>query len=80
MISAGTFTYRDAFDEHCFVQLPLLALSHFRAGADRRGLMKWTTFEQAAWETLDREELLPPVAYALDGFYDGRELTGITEG
>lgn len=79
MISAGTFTYRDAFEQHCFVQLPLLTHDQFRKGAEQRGLMLWTTFEAAAWETLDREYLLPPIAYALDGFFDGYELTGIEQ-
>lgn len=77
---ASSFTYRDAFDEHCFVQVPLLTLDAFRRGAEKRGLMQWTTFERAAWETLDREDLLPPVAYALDGHFHGFELTGIREG
>jgi hypothetical protein len=79
VISAGTFTYREAFEEHCFVQLPLLRLDGFLKGADRRGLMRWTQFDPAAWETLDREELLPPVAYALHGLFDGVELTAIEQ-
>lgn len=79
VISAGSFTYRDAFEEHCFVQMPLLTLDSFRRGAEARGLMQWTMFDAAAWEALDVEALLAPVAYALDGHYSGFELTGVEE-
>ena len=68
---AGAFNYSRAVREWAFVQSPLLSLAEFRKAAAARGLMAGgSPFDTSAWETLDREGLLPPVAYALHGFWD----------
>lgn len=67
----GAFNYSRAVREWAFVQSPLMSLADFRKAAAARGLMAGgSPFDTSAWETLDREGLLPPVAYALDGFWD----------
>jgi hypothetical protein len=70
----GAFNFARAVREHSFLQLPLLDLGHFRDAAKARGLPSLSLFEQAPWETLDREEFLSPVAYALHGFAWSHEL------
>jgi hypothetical protein len=50
------------------VQVPLVGLGDFRKAAAERGVMKISPSDDGPWETLDREGLLPPVAYALHGF------------
>jgi hypothetical protein len=47
------------------VQVPLVSLSDFRKAAAERDVMKVSPFDASPWETLDREDLLPPVAYAI---------------
>lgn len=56
--------------EWCFVQLPLVELRRLRDAAKERGLSDLGLFERDAWETLDREGLLVPVAYARHGFWE----------
>ena len=73
---AGAFNYSRAVREWAFVQAPLRSLPDFRKAATARGLMAdGSPYDTSAWETLDREGLLPPVAYALHGFWshDQRE-------
>ena len=73
---AGAFNYSRAVREWAFVQAPLRSLPDFRKAATARGLMAdGSPYDTSAWETLDREDLLPPVAYALHGFWshDQRE-------
>jgi hypothetical protein len=80
MISAGDFTYTRAIEQHCFVQAPLVALGEFAKGAETRGLMMSTAMAPAAWETLDGEGLLPPIAYAIEDAWRHRELPAMREG
>jgi hypothetical protein len=42
-----------------------VSLSDFRKAAAERDVMKVSPFDAGPWETLDREDLLPPVAYAI---------------
>ena len=65
----GGFTYSRAVRGWAFVQVPRMSLSDFRKAAGERGLMKVSPFDASPWETLDREDLLPPVAYSLHGFW-----------
>ena len=60
MPAPGGFTYSRAVREWAFVQVPLMSLSDFRKAAGERGLMKVSPFDASPWETLDREDLLPP--------------------
>ena len=69
MPAPGAFTYSRAVREWAFVQVPLVSLSDFRKAAAERDVMKISPFDASPWETLDREGLLPPVAYALHGFW-----------
>jgi len=69
MPAPGGFTYSRAVREWAFVQVPLVSLSDFRKAAGERGLMKVSPLDASRWETLDREDLLPPVAYSLHGFW-----------
>jgi hypothetical protein len=64
----GNFNYSRAVREHAFVQHTLLHLSEFRKRLGDRGLPTLSMFDLAPWETLDREDLLSPIAYALHGF------------
>ena len=63
------FSFSRAVREWCFVQLPLLDVARFRKEAKSRGLSDLGLFDRDAWETLDREELLAPVAYARHGMW-----------
>lgn len=66
----GDFTFSRAVREWSFVQLPLIELRAFRDAAKERGLSDLGLFERDAWETLDREGILTPVAYARHGFWE----------
>lgn len=68
MAAPGNFTYSRALREHCFVQHGLLHLRAFQKHLGDRGLPVLSMFDLAPWETLDREDALPPVAYAMHGF------------
>lgn len=70
MPAPGAFTYSRAVREWAFVQVPLVSLSDFRKAAAERDMMKVSPFDVGPWETLDREGLLPPIAYALHGLWD----------
>jgi hypothetical protein len=63
------FSFSRAVREWCFVQLPLLDVARFRKEAKSRGLSDLGLFDRDAWETLDREEILVPVAYARHGMW-----------
>lgn len=76
MAAPGNFNYSRAVREHCFVQHALLHLSEFRKHVRDRGLPVLSMFDLAPWETLDREDLLPPIAYALHGFAWQHEVDG----
>jgi hypothetical protein len=67
--ASGDFSYARAVREWAFVQVPLLPLAEFRKAALERGLMKISPFDDRPWETLDREGMLPAVAYALHGLW-----------
>jgi len=63
------FSFSPAVRGWCFVQLPLLDVAKFRKQAKSRGLSDFGHFDRDPWETLDREELLVPVAYARHGMW-----------
>jgi hypothetical protein len=69
MVTVGNFTMARAVREWYFVQVQLMALRDFQSAAKARGLDTLGFLDLAPWETLDREDLLPPVAYALHGFW-----------
>lgn len=69
MTSARPFTIAQALREWCFVQTQMLPLRDFQSAAKQRGLDTFGYLDPAPWETLDREQLLVPVAYALHGFW-----------
>lgn len=78
---SGAFNYSRAVREWAFVQSPLRSLAEFRKAATARGLMAGgSPFDTGAWETLDREGLLPPVAYALHGFWDWEQAEHLERG
>lgn len=64
------FTYRRAVEEHAFIQVPLLDAPQFIADCVRRGLPE---FDEAALEGLDREGLLPPIGFRLNGRLTGAQ-------
>jgi hypothetical protein len=68
MAAPGNYSFARAVREHAFVQVPLLHLSEFRTAAKARGLETLGVLDNDPWETLDRERLMMPVAYALHGF------------
>jgi hypothetical protein len=65
----GNFTFSRAVREWCFVQLPLIELGAFRTALKERGLSDFGLFARDPWETLDREGIVVPVAYARHGFW-----------
>lgn len=65
MVAVGNFTIARAVREWYFVQVPLVALRDFQSAAKARGLDTLGFLDPAPWETLDRENLLTPIAYAL---------------
>lgn len=69
MAAPGNFNFSRAVREWNFVQLPLVDLGHFRGEVRRRGLSDLGVLERDSWETLDREELFTPVAYARHGMW-----------
>lgn len=58
---AGTFSYRDALEQGCFLQVPLFGPDELRTAANARGFSDFSHL--LSWEPLDREGFLPPVAY-----------------
>lgn len=74
MTAPGNYSFARAVREHAFVQVPLLHLNEFRTAAKERGLQTLGVLYNDPWETLDREGLLAPVAYALHGFAWSDEL------
>jgi len=60
---SGTFSYREAIEAGCFLQLPLFGTDELNRAVAARGLADFPI--SLNWEPLDREGLLPPVAYAL---------------
>jgi hypothetical protein len=69
MATPGAFTFSRAVREWCFVQLPLMHLDDFRKAARQRDLDVFGLMDPKPFETLDRDDILPPVAYALHGFF-----------
>lgn len=63
----GGFTVARAFRQWYLVQATPLSLSDFRRQLADRGL-RFGPFDDGPFETLDREDLLRPVGYALHGF------------
>jgi hypothetical protein len=70
MTPPGRFNFSRAVREWYFVQLPLVELATIRKDATARGLDDFGhMFAPGAWEALDREGLLEPVAYARHGMW-----------
>jgi hypothetical protein len=66
----GRFNFSRAVHEWSFVQLPLIELGAIRKDVTSRGLEDFGhMFASGAWETLDREGLVEPVAYARHGLW-----------
>lgn len=59
---SGTFTYREAIEAGCFLQMPLFGTDELTRAVAARGLADFSL--SLRWEPLDRERLLPPVAYS----------------
>lgn len=74
------FNFSRAVREWCFVQLPLVDVVNFRKEAKSRGLSDLGLFDRDPWETLDREELLVPVAYARHGMWQHDMLGCLEDG
>lgn len=64
------FNFSRAVREWCFVQRRLIELSKLHEAAKDRGLSDLGLFSRDPWETLDREEIFVPVAYALHGLWE----------
>lgn len=80
-IPTTPFTYRSAIEEWCFLQVPLLTLKQLVEAAHARGLLFFTLIRRGTWETLDSQELLPPVGYLpRDSYSSGWELQLLEEG
>ncbi len=58
----GAFTYRDAIEAGCFLQVPLFGTDELTRAVAARGLADHSI--SLDWESLDREGLLPPVGYS----------------
>jgi hypothetical protein len=69
MTAPGRFNFSRAVREWAFVQLPLVELGALRKEASRRGLDDLGLVANDPWETLDREGLFVPVAYARHGMW-----------
>jgi hypothetical protein len=76
----GNFSFSRAVREWCFVQLPLIELGTFRTALKERGLSDLGLFARDPWETLDREEIIVPVAYARHGFWNHNLLECLEDG
>jgi hypothetical protein len=61
----GSFNYRRAIEERCFLLVPLMELATFRRAALERAFVQATG--TGPWDALDREGILPPVAYLPEG-------------
>jgi hypothetical protein len=61
------FSYRRAIELGCFVQVPLLSDREMSEAAAARGLISLP--HAMDWEPLDRDGVLPPVAYVCGGRY-----------
>src|SRR5260370_8613342 len=64
-VRVGSFDYARAFSEWSFVQVQTLNLGGFQSAAVNRGVLQFAARTQT-WEALDREGLLPPIAYCLN--------------
>lgn len=80
MAPPGNFDFSRAVREWCFVQVPLMDLTHLRREARHRGLSDFGNFEREAWETLDREEIFVPVAYCLHGSWHDNQPAWLEQG
>ena len=76
----GNFTFSRAVREWCFVQLPLIELAALRTALKARGLSDFGLFARDPWETLDREGVVVPVAYARHGFWQHELLACLEDG
>lgn len=68
---SGTFTYRRAVETNCFLQVPFLSASDLTKAAAARALLNIPVGMD--WEALDRDNILPPVAYVAEEGYAGAD-------
>jgi len=72
------FSYREAIEEGCFLQLPLFGVDALTRAVGARGLADHPI--GLSWEPLDREGLLPPVAYSrIESLASALHLTALEE-
>jgi hypothetical protein len=71
------FTFRKAIENWCFLQVPLMDVSAFCRASEKRGLLFTVLSGPDALETLDREDLLPPVGYAREPVPSGFEVEAL---
>jgi hypothetical protein len=72
------FSYREAIEEGCFLQLPLFGVDALTRAVAARGLADHPI--GLSWEPLDRECLLPPVAYSrIESLASALHLTALEE-
>lgn len=73
------FTYREAIKEGCFLQVPLFGVDALTRAVGARGLADHPI--GLSWEPLDREGLLPPVAYSrIESLASAMHLAALEEG
>lgn len=75
---ATGFGYRQALELGCFFQVPLFGAHELRRSAAARGLLDFA--HGANFEPLDRDGLLPPVAYARHPLGPELHLAGLSDG
>lgn len=72
------FSYREAIEEGCFLQLPLFGVDGLTRAVAARGLADHPI--GLSWEPLDSEGLLPPVAYSrIESLASALHLTALEE-
>ena len=72
------FSYREAIEEGCFLQLPLFGVDALTRAVAARGLADHPI--GLSWEPLDREWLMPPVAYSrIESLASALHLTALEE-
>ena len=73
------FTYRAAIQAGCFLPLPLFGVDPLTRAVGARGLADHPI--GLSWEPLDREDLLPPVAYSrIESLAAAMHLAALEEG
>ncbi|HMJ36659.1 MAG TPA: hypothetical protein VK501_22330 [Baekduia sp.] len=69
-LSRGGFTVARAARQWYLVQDQPLHVSDMRKELEQRGYRNFSPFDDRPFETLDREDLIRPIGYALHGFHN----------